>query len=483
MLINVLEPEETRIAILDGDRLEELFVERDTRTKLVGNIYKGRVVSVEPSIQAAFVDFGIDKNGFLHVSDVMPIYAKGAPKNGDVRGMQSLLRVGQEVLVQVTKDVIGTKAPTLRTYISLPGRYLVLMPGVSKRGVSKKIEDDRRRRRLRAILNEIDPPQGMGYIVRTAGADRSRNDLIRDLNYLLRLWRAISKRVASVQSPVEIYRESDLVLRTIRDTFDQSIDEVCVDTSEGFETVSSFLREVMPAYAERVTLYDDPVPLFHRYKIESQIEKLYERQVPLPSGGSIVVDQTEALVAIDVNSGRSKDNDNLEETALQTNLEAADEVCRQLKLRDLGGVICVDFIDMRSDRYRQKIENRVRDLLADDRVRTRIGRMSRFCILELTRQRARMSMRRTHYQPCSHCGGAGMVKTGESMALRVVRQLRAKVATMRSPKRLEVTVHPEVASYIRSRKMDVLKELGGRIGQPVEVRSDPGLKIEELRMK
>lgn len=483
MLINVLEAEEARVALIEDGKVEDLYIERDTGGRLVGNIYKGRVVSIEPSIQAAFVDFGIDKNGFLHVSDVMPAYGRAGGRNGESRDLQSLLQVGQEVLVQVTKEEIGTKAPTLRTYISLPGRYLVLMPGVNKRGVSKKIEDMRQRSRLRSLLNAIDPPRGMGYIVRTAGADRSRNDLVRDLNYLLNLWRAIASRVRSVKSPAEIYRESDLVLRTIRDVFSDGIAEVIVDTQSAYDTATSFLKEVMPDYAERVRLYDEAEPLFHKFGIEDQIEHLYERTVPLPSGGSIVVEQTEALVAIDVNSGKYKDNDNLEETALQTNLEAAREVCRQLRLRDLGGVICVDFIDMRSERHRHQVESLVRELLAQDRSRTRVARMSRFCILELTRQRARMSIRRTHFEPCQHCGGTGSVKTIESMALFAIRHLRSRVARSKNRRRLDVRLHPDVCSYITTHKREALRALESASGHPVSVRPDRGLSVSEIRFR
>ncbi|MFC1706375.1 ribonuclease E/G [Planctomycetota bacterium] len=483
MLINVAEPEEARVAVVEDKKLEELYIERDTSSKLLGNIYKGRVVSVEPSIQAAFVDFGVDKNGFLHVSDVMPAYGRAVGNEGESRELQSLLRVGQEVLVQVSKEEIGSKAPTLTTFISLPGRYLVLMPSVNKRGVSKKIGDERERRRLRAFLNRIDLPGSMGCIVRTAGADRIRNDLIRDLNYLLNLWKAITGRVRTVDSPVLIYCESDLVLRSIRDYFDTDIEQVVVDDEDAHGTAVRFLQEVMPKYAERVVAYDEGEPLFHRWQVEEQIERLYDRSVALPSGGSIVIEQTEALVAIDVNSGKFKENDNLEETALQTNLEAAREVCRQLRLRDMGGVICIDFIDMRSDAHRYRVESVVRDLLGRDRARTRVARMSRFCILELTRQRVRMSIRTTHYESCAACGGTGSIKSVESMALWTVRQLRARVAKRPLQKRLEVRLHPEVKSYLTSKKRDALREIESRAGQPVVLKADRGLRIEELKVK
>lgn len=481
MLVNVVEPEEARIAVLEDGSLEELYVERSSTTTLLGNIYKGRVVSIEPSIQAAFVDFGIDKNGFLHVSDVMSAYGRALnPDKEPGREIQSLLQKGQEVLVQVSKEALGTKVPTLTTYISLPGRYMVLMPSISKRGVSKKIGDDEERRKLRDLLNALNPPKGMGYIIRTAGADRSKAELVRDLNYLLNLWKAISKRVREVQSPAVIYQESDLVLRTIRDIFTKDIEELIVDEPDAMKRAKEFLAEVMPRFAERVKLYDSPEPLFHRFGVEEQIERLYDRRVPLPSGGSIVIDQTEALVAIDVNSGKYKDKDNLEETAYRTNLEAAKEACRQLKLRDIGGIVCIDFIDMRLEKHRAGIERAVREHLKHDRARTRVARMSKFCILELTRQRVRQSIRKTHYEVCPVCHGSGSVKTVESMGLSLVRQLRARVAKQPG-QRIEVHVHPDVASYLHQQKKETLRALESQSGKPVLVKPEKGLHVEDFK--
>ncbi|HVY60156.1 MAG TPA: Rne/Rng family ribonuclease, partial [Planctomycetota bacterium] len=396
------------------------------------------------------------------------------------RDIQSLLRKGQEVLVQVSKEEIGTKVPTLTTYISLPGRYMVLMPSISKRGVSKKIGDDSERKHLRDILNKLNPPKGMGYIIRTAGAERSANELVRDLNYLLKLWKAISKRVREVESPCVIYEESDLILRTLRDLFSKDIDEIIVDEPEAWKRARAFLGEVMPKFAERVKLYEEKEPLFHKWKVEEQIERLYDRKVPLPTGGSIIIDQTEALVAIDVNSGKYKEKDNLEETALKTNLEAAREACRQLKLRDIGGIVCVDFIDMRSEKARLQVERAVREHLRKDRARTRVARMSKFCILELTRQRVRMSIRKTHYEICPVCKGSGSVKTVESMGLSLVRQLRARVAR-RPGEKIEVHVHPEVALFLQQKKKEALRALEAQCGKPVLVKPEKGLQVEQAK--
>ncbi len=513
MLVNVVEPEECRIAVLDDGSLEELYVERSSTTTLLNNLYKGRVVSIEPSIQAAFVDFGIDKNGFLHVSDVMPAYGKtdgaggggggGAGGGGEAGGggggargsgprgfdrrertpIQDLLQKGQEVLVQVSKEEIGTKVPTLTTYVSLPGRYTVLMPSIKKRGVSKKIADDEERQKLRQLFREIAPPEGMGYILRTAAADRTRSEIIRDLNYLLNLWKAITKRVKTAQTPSCIYQDTDLVIRTIRDIFTKDIEEILIDEQGAVTRAQEFLGEVMPRYHDRVKLYTDAEPLFHKFKVEYQIEKLYDRKVPLPSGGSIVIDQAEALVAIDVNSGKFKTHENLEETAYRTNLEAAKECSRQLKLRDMGGVICIDFIDMRLEKHRNGVERAVCDLLRKDRARTRVARMSKFCILELTRQRVRQSIRKTHYAVCPLCQGTGSVKTPESMGLLVIRQVRAKIAKDGAKlKRVEVIAHPEVASYLQTRKKDALQGLEAAVGKPIVVKGEKDFQIEEFKI-
>jgi ribonuclease E len=357
---------------------------------------------------------------------------------------------------------------------------MVLMPSISKRGVSKKIGDETERKHLRDLLNKLNPPPGMGYIIRTAGAERSAPELVRDLNYLLKLWKAISKRVREVQSPAVIYEESDLILRTLRDLFSKDIDEIIVDEPAAWKRARDFLGEVMPKFAERVKPYTEPEPLFHRHRVEEQIERLYDRKVPLPTGGSIVIDQTEALVAIDVNSGKYKDKDNLEETALKTNLEAAREACRQLKLRDIGGIVCIDFIDMRGEKNRVAIERAVRDHLRRDRARTRVARMSKFCILELTRQRVRMSIRKTHYELCPVCKGSGSVKTVESMGLSLVRQLRARVAK-RPGEKVEVHVHPEVALYLQQRKKEALRTLEAQSGKPVLVKPEKGLQVEQVK--
>ena len=483
MLINAAEGEESRLAVVENEQLEEIYVERAAEDNCVGNIYKGVIVNVEPSIQAAFVDFGGEKNGFLHISDVMPLYGRrnGNPADGKRADIQTILQKGQEVLVQITKDQIGAKVPTLTTYISLPGRCLVLMPSINKCGVSKKITDESERRQLRELLRGLNPPPGMGYIIRTAVLDRSREELARDLQYLLNLWRAIQERVKKQPAPSMLYRESDLVIRTIRDLLGSEIDEIVTDSREIHDKAREFLRLLVPGFEERVSLYDEVKPLFHRFGIEHQIEQIYNRRVPLPSGGSIVLEQTEALVAIDVNSGKFKEKSNLEETAFRTNIEAAEAIVRQIRLRDLGGLIVCDFIDMREDRHRNQVERLIRQHLRKDRARVRVARMSKFCIVEMTRQRVRESLKQAAYQICAHCAGSGFVKTRESMALHVTRELKNRLSE-RIGSKIEVVAHPEVASMLSDHRKAVIQELQKRNRSPIVVRGHKDYRFEEFRI-
>jgi ribonuclease E len=723
MLINVLQPEECRIAIIEDGVLEELYVERTSHESYVGNIYKGRIVNIEPSIQAAFVDFGVGRNGFLHVSDVEPAYYRhlenrsdgrrgngggqrergrggrgrgrdrerrrpveerlpseeeptfpaeltpteetalmqplepepeerpfgefvetaeatgaeeapaaeepprerrrgrgagrrrreepaappaetpseepaseahaeepprtqfmgsaehrteeeessldaeaaperqgtGAPpltddadlffprsdtreaepapgsavasaeeepdrgesfpalpeptereeppaegyaeesaeeemadleeeleeasprfrpreRNGGRRGrgfrrmggrpgagrpkplIQDIFKRGQEVLVQVIKEGIGTKGPTLSTYISIAGRYLVLMPGLNRVGVSRKIADEEQRRRLREIFQELRPPKGLGFIIRTAGIDRNKKELQGDLAYLSRLWEVVVRRIKKLKAPAEIYQESDMITRTIRDTFTSDIDTIWVDEPTAYEHAKEFCEIVMPRYANRIKLYDQPEPLFHKYGIEEEIVRIQQRHVPLPNGGSIVIDQTEALVAIDVNSGNFRADNNAEETAYQMNLQAAKEIARQLRLRDLGGVIVNDFIDMRDEKHRRSVERALREHLKRDRARTKILKMSAFGIIEMTRQRIRPSLKRSVYQDCPHCLGTGQVKTCESMSIEVMRMLQL-AAHRPEVQRIQVQVAEDVANYLHNKKRKEIARL------------------------
>jgi ribonuclease E len=683
MLINVLQPEECRIAILENNVLEELYVERTSHESYVGNIYKGRIVNIEPSIQAAFVDFGVGRNGFLHVSDVEPQYykhlsageggkgrggrarlelaevldlpdvqigdddqvidgdddsplepepsgaedetelldapeevdaaleedesdlldepleidddddgpaprmpsaerhgseedseseggagddspepsgfgaglfdveppakperearaerpeqapaqegepaddddmpphmevmdaheeaaAEGAPgkrerggRRGRGRGhgrgrrpsgrgpmlkpkppIQDIFRRGQEVLVQVIKEGIGTKGPTLSTYISIPGRYLVLMPGLNRIGVSRKIGDDDQRRRLREILGELQPPKGLGFIIRTAGLDRNKKELQRDLAYLTRLWKVVVRRIRKLKGPASIYQESDMITRTIRDIFTNEIETIWVDEPTAFEHAQEFLKIVMPRYAGRIKLYENSEPLFHKYGIEREIARIQQRHVPLPNGASLVIEQTEALVAIDVNSGNFRVDNNAEETAYRVNLLAAKEIARQLRLRDLGGVIINDFIDMREDRHRRDVERAMRDAVKRDRARTKLLRISQFGIIEMTRQRIRPSLKRSVFHDCPHCNGNGQVKTGESMSIEVMRLVQL-AAHREGVSRVHVRVTDAVAQYLLNRRRREVAQLEENGKMQLTIESVFGAPPEFLEM-
>jgi ribonuclease E len=532
MLINVAQPEECRIAICEDGVLEELYVERTSQDNYVGNIYKGKIVNLEPSIQAAFVDFGVGRNGFLHISDVEPQYfrqggydpnkpilpdgtqsrnAKAASQaddeeaeepcqgNGQRGGRQSgnrrriglrprvkppiqdIFQRGDEVLVQVIKEGIGTKGPTLSTYISIPGRYLVLMPALGRIGVSRKIEDDDDRRRLRDILRELNPPKGLGFIVRTAGTDRTKKELSRDLAYLLRLWKVIVRRIKKTTGPIDIYEESDMIIRTIRDIFTSEVDAIYIDEPKAFERAKEFLQFVMPRYLHRLQFFEGKEPLFKKYNLDQEIAKINQRQVSLRGGGSLVIDQTEALVAIDVNSGSFRTEGSAEEAAHQLNQTAAKEIARQLRLRDLGGVVVNDFIDMRKDKNRRSVERTLRDAVRRDRARTKILRTSPFGLIEMTRQRIRPSLKRSVYQECPACTGSGLVKSPESMALEVIRKLilwshEEQVA------KITVTVEENVASYLNNRKRRELVALEEEHRLVVVVQSREDLPPEYLSL-
>jgi ribonuclease E len=486
MLINVSQPEECRIAIIEDGVLEELYVERTSQDNYVGNIYKGRIVNIEPSIQAAFVDFGVGRNGFLHISDVEPQYyrqggldpdkafdvepTKAVDAGGEDGGraavrrkprigdrprvkppIQDILKRGDEVLVQVIKEGFGTKGPTLSTYISIPGRYLVLMPPLGRVGISKKIDDERDRRILRDIMLDLQPPKGVGFVVRTAGTERTKSEMARDMAYLLRLWKSIVRRMRKYSAPIDIYQESDMIIRTIRDMFTEDVDRILIDEPAAYERAREFLEMVMPKYVERLQLYEGKEPLFHRYGLEEEIGRIHQRKVPLKGGGSIVIDQTEALVAIDVNSGSFRTEKSAEENAYQMNLIAAKEIARQLRLRDLGGVIVNDFIDMRKEKYRRSVEKSLHEAMKRDRARTKILRTSPFGLVEMTRQRIRPSLRKSIFRDCPTCHGTGTVKTAESMAIEVMRMLQ--LSGMREDvARLNVTVHDDVATWLNNRK-------------------------------
>jgi ribonuclease E len=393
--------------------------------------------------------------------------------------IQDIFRRGQEVLVQVIKEGIGTKGPTLSTYISIPGRYLVVMPHLNRVGVSRKIEDDEQRRRLREIFNELKPPRGLGFIMRTAAIDKNKKELQRDLSYLSRIWQVVVRRIRKLKAPAEIYQESDMITRTIRDTFTADIDSITVDEPAAFEHAKEFLEIVMPRFSDRIHLYDGKDPLFHRNGLEDEIARIQMRKIPLPHGGSIVIEQTEALVAIDVNSGNFRADNNAEETAFQMNLHAAKEIARQLRLRDLGGVIVNDFIDMRDEKHRRSVEKAMRDAVKRDRARTKILKISPFGLIEMTRQRIRPSLKRSVYQDCPYCKGMAQVKTCESMSIEVMRMLQL-AAHRDHVHKVEVRVAEDVADYLLNRKRSEISRLEGSGDISVSIKGAAGRPPELL---
>ena len=488
MLINVAQEEECRIAVVEGKKLEELYIERASEQSHVGNIYKGIITNVEPSIQACFVDFGIGKNGFLHISDLQTSYFNKSNQRErvgrkrsrrDRPPIQDCLKRGQEVIVQVIKEGIGTKGPTLTTYLSIPGRYLVLMPGLNRTGISRKIEDTEARSRIREILNTITLPKDMGFIIRTAGLDRSKRDIQRDLNYLLRLWKTVSKRMKSESAPTELYQESDLVIRTIRDIFNSNIKQILCDTETTVRKVRDFLRIAMPRTRSRVNLYNGKTPLFSKYNLEREIAKIQARHVPLPIGGSLVIDPTEALVAIDVNSGRYRIQEDAETTAYKINMEAALEIARQLRLRDLGGVIVIDFIDMLELKHRRNVEKALRQAVSGDRARNKILRISQFGIIEMTRQRMRPSLKSSTYMDCPHCKGSGLIKTPESMSIELMRRVQFAIER-EDIADIEIEASHEVAMFLQNRKRTTLNDFEQETGKTIVINSNFNFSNDQI---
>ncbi|MDR4497232.1 MAG: Rne/Rng family ribonuclease [Candidatus Scalindua sp.] len=486
MLVNVVEPEESRIAILEDGVLEELYIERISREQIAGNIYKGRVVNIEPSIEAAFVDIGLSKNGFLHASDVRSLSGNGEQLNeeaprirGNKASIKSLLKLDQEVLVQVIKEGMGDKGPSLTTFISIPGRYLVLMPEVKRVGVSRKIPDEAERKRLKQIIEELKPPPHIGFIVRTAGENQTKRELSRDLNYLQKLWKVIDAKAEKSGAPSPIYQESDLVIRTIRDIFTTDIDEIIIDSEAVFKKIRYFLRLIMPRSVKKLRFYSEPEPLFHKYQIENEIEKIHKKEVRLPRGGSIVIEQTEALVAIDVNSGKYREESDPERTAFKTNLKAAKEIARQIRLRDMGGVIIIDFIDMKDERNIRSIEKVAEVALKRDRARTKILKMSKFGIIEMTRQRIRPSLKAVIYERCKCCEGTGEVKTIESTCLDLMRQIKSAVNNAQI-KKIEIIASDKVTDYLLNLKRRQILELEGKFLKEITIRCDTTYKVGEI---
>lgn len=462
MLFNATHAEELRVAIVDGQTLIDLDVETTGKEQKKSNIYKGVITRVEPSLEAAFVNYGAERHGFLPFKEISRSYFKDPKANPTRVRIQDVISEGTELVVQVEKDERGNKGAALTTFISLAGRYLVLMPNNPRGGgVSRRIEGEERAQ-LRDALDQLSLPKGMSVIARTAGIGRSAEELEWDLNYLTQLWKAVDGAADSQTAPFLIYQDASLVIRAIRDYFRQDIGEILIDTESIYEQAQQFMGHVMPHNVDRVKWYQEETPLFSRFQIEHQTESAYSRQVLLPSGGSIVIDHTEAMVAIDVNSARSTRGSDIEETARKTNIEAADEVARQLRLRDLGGLVVIDFIDMEDTKSQRAVENTLREALRYDRARVQVGKISRFGLLELSRQRLQTSLGETSHITCPRCGGTGVIRSVESTALHVLRIVQEE-AMKESTAAVHAQVPVSVASYLLNEKRDELYAIEHRV--------------------
>ena len=474
MLINATQAEELRVAIVDGQSLYDIDIEQTAKEQRKSNIYKGRITRLEPSLEAAFVEYGVDRHGFLPLKEIGREYFQ-PNTHPDKNTLKECLREGQEVVIQVDKEERGNKGAALTTFISLAGRYMVLMPNSPNAGgVSRRIEGEDRQA-LKEALDAINIPDDMGVIIRTAGVGRDAEELQWDLNYLLQVWRAICDAALSKPAPFLIYQESRLIVRALRDYLRNDISEILVDTPAMHDEAREFMQQVMPNALRKLKLYSDPTPLFNRFQIESQIENAYERNVRLPSGGALVIDQTEALTAVDVNSARATKGGDIEETALQTNLEAAEEVARQLRLRDLGGLVVIDFIDMSSTKAQRQVEDRLQNALKHDRARVQIGRISRFGLLEMSRQRLRPSLGESSQMVCPRCDGHGRVRSVESLSLSILRLLEEQ-AMKENTGQVLVQAPAQVANYLSNEKRRAILEIEQRHNAPIIIVADSELE-------
>jgi ribonuclease E len=486
MLINATQEEELRVAMVDGQRLYDLNIELPAAERKKANIYKGRITRLEPSLEAAFIDYGAERHGFLPLKEISSEYFVTDVAAGQKPNIKEVLNEGQEIVVQIEKEERGNKGAALTTFVSLAGRFIVLKPNKSRSGgVSRRIVGEDRDL-ARKSLREVEVPAGMSVILRTAGIDRSDEELEWDLNNLLAVWQALLKVVVERPAPFLIYRESNAIVRALRDYLTNEIGEILIDDEATYKEAHEFVEHVMPHNLRKLKHYSDPVPLFTRYQIESQIESAFAHSVTLPSGGSLVIDHTEALVSIDINSARATKGGDIEATALNTNLEAADEIGRQLRLRDLGGLIVIDFIDMGPQKNQREVENRLREAVRQDRARVQIGKISRFGLLEMSRQRLRPSLGESSYLTCPRCSGIGQIRSVESMALTILRIIGEEARKERTAKVI-AQLPVEVATYLLNEKRDWVQSplpdssrarrpggTGGKCRQQLRTRRYPG---------
>lgn len=476
MLINAIDEEEYRVAMIKDGMLDGFYIETTTAEEKIGNIYKGVVQQIEPSLQACFVNFGSDKNGFLQANEVHPEYylpGSHLKKDHSSPAIEKVLKKGQELLVQVRREMPGRKGAQLTTYLSFAGRYLVLLPGGTG-GISKKIEDEKERLRLKSVMSQFKIPEGIGYIVRTAAEKTSKKDLSRDLNRLLRMWKNIKENVRKASSLSLIHKEQDVCLRTLRDYFTSEITEVLVDDREIFAKVKDYMKIISPRDQRRIKLYKGKKPLFAHYEIEKQIETIYSSKVPLKSGGSIVIEPTEALISIDVNSGRGRSAKDVESTAFNTNSEAAIEIARQLRLRDMGGLVVIDFIDMKDKEHNREIEKLLREETKKDRAKIDMSHISKYGLLELSRQRLRPSIESRSYETCQNCQGRGLVLAVGPASVSFLRQISMGVSN-KGVTQVKGVLPVEVATYIQNRKRRELAQIESRYSVDIVLQGDPSL--------
>ena len=478
MLINAQSPEEVRVAIVSDSTLEDYQLEVADRSLYRGNIYRGTIASVQASLNAAFIDFGGPRHGFLSIQDVVPQAWYRQPKDPSRPRIDEVLDRGKAIVVQVAKDSEGDKGAVLTTDLSLAGRYLVLTPFNDTRGVSRKVEEEEDRRRLKDIAHSLDVPEGSGVIVRTNALGQTKATLARDLAALLRLWKRVSSEARQGKGTKLLYSDQDLIFRALRDTLDSAVEEILVDDDEAYAKADRYLKAFMPRSRPKLVRYEERTPLFSKYELEEQIDSIYERTVPLASGGSLVIDRTEALTAIDVNSGKSTKASSQEETAVHTNLEAADEAARQLRLRDIGGLVVIDFIDMRSKKNQRKVEKALREAMKVDKARSSVGRISSNGLLEVNRQRIRQALSVRTHRACPTCAGTGRIPSPEMVSLNLLRRIEARAAAG-GLDRATIALHPELADAFQNSRRDDLAALEREFDIRVEVIASPALHRSE----
>ena len=469
ILINALDPEENRIATIKDNRLEQFHIDTTAKKVTQGNIYKAIVTSIAPSLQAVFVEYGAEKNGFLQMQEIHSDYFQD--NESGKNKLSNLIKKGQELIVQIIKDPIAHKGAMLTTYVSLPGRLVVLMPGNNTKGVSRQIDDEKERKRLAGIAGKLKIHPGFGIIIRTVGKGSNKTMLTNDLKYLMRIWKNIDKKAMKQKAPSLLYQEQNLAVRTLRDYFTNDIIEILIDDPTVFKEVKDFISIIAPKSTKKVKKYNGDKPIFTKHQLEDQISSIFKKKVGLPSGGELVIDQTEALVAIDVNSGKSTKKKNIEETAFHTNLEAAEEVGRQLRLRDLGGLIVIDFIDMREKKHKSEITKKIKLNLKSDKAKTKVGGLSQFGLLEMSRQRLRPAITFGSFETCSHCDGRGQIPSIKAQTTAFLRQINLK-SIKKDIHNLTGIVPEDVASYLLNKKRDELLNIETKHKVTISIEGD-----------